>query len=164
MGAILVVDISRNKDFVNRVVALEQAVIGLKTPQPSGTSNTRAYEIVTNKVWDADFIAEPMFDGATNAFFRIVVIFKADSQAAPFASLAAIMEFDGIPYDFKNNDSIRVGSNIFGILTGANQAGVESWTVEGQVPLNTNVKLKFRVWATDKGRIVYGTGYEALLD
>lgn len=151
------------------VSRLEKDLIAMKTAQPTGTSSVRAYETLTNFVWDYDYT----FTAANYNGFAyghgFGITFTSRSQSAPFASVRLIAQVNGVRYNSlsstnrfggitnaPDNASIQVSDDIYstGNLKDYTQDNTVKWVVNTACnTAGTNIKIKVIVTATDMGKI-----------
>lgn len=151
------------------VARLEKDLIAMKTTQPTGSSSVRAYESLTNYVWDYDYTmaARDNIGFAYSHGFR--VIFTSNNQSAPFATIRVIAQVNGVKYNplsatnlnggvttGVDNSYIVISEDIFtsGNLKDSAQDNTVKWVFNTWSKLaGTNFKIKVIVTATDTGRI-----------
>lgn len=161
-----------DKLLVRRIHELETSIQDFKAPQPVGTDSVRTYTNLTNNQWDITWVATS--DGFA-AWNRWRVRFKADHQSAPFGRLRAIVEFNGVKYDFSTNSTAYLSTTRnfmsvnddylgYGLATGGKLSEFEDpqllrFEVRGSaVAVGVVVRMKFFVDATDTGRIYFDNG------
>lgn len=160
-----------------RISAIEKQITAIKTSQPVGTSNVRTYEIITNNQWDVTYTAVDDL-GVGGAAEYVLFEYYADTQLAPFVSLAVIATINGIPYNVLgipqimpspySQEYITVGEDYSGGVDGRlwidpdSGVGRVKFRLQMSTPnLGSVFKLKFICRATDRGWIRYRLGQES---
>src|SRR5690606_27497351 len=149
---------------------LEKEATNLKTSQFTGSDSIKTYVIQTTREWDWEYTTT--FGGGSQETSHIYVKFIADHQNAPLAQPIMDILID-------NNAHYRVGISEFGGVKSDNGIVTNGWvpdTYGNYSPTKQpnkrnelswynaityysngkNVKVKFKVYATDTGRIIVG--------
>lgn len=157
-----------NNSIAEKIKNIKNELVSFKTAQPIGSQSVRVSNIQTNNLWDYEWTPTQLDASATGGYeAHILVTYISSFQQAPFASIRIIAEINGLRYDpttkppFVSGSSdpgIDVYGNIFGTGLGGTVGG--SNTVQWRVDLNANslnttIKLKFLIKATDIGSIVH---------
>lgn len=156
-------------DLAKELSRLEKDLIQMKTSQPVGSNSVRAYETLTNFVWDYDYTMSSSNYNGLSYTHGFGVKFVARSQSAPFASIRLIAQVNGDRYN-----PLSAQNNNGGVTTGVDNSYITIYeditttgnlsdyaldnTVRWVVGTNcksagTNFKIKVIVTATDLGRI-----------
>lgn len=165
---------ARQGSIDTRVHNLYREATNLKTSQFTGWDSVRCYEISTTNAWDYSY--SPTWAGSqSEEIIHIFVKFIADHQQAPFAKpIMDILVNDDAHYRVGVMDSLATDTNAdYGVYTNGwvhdtygnyspvgtpNAINEKSWynAIDVFRSTATNIKVKFRVFSTDTGRLIIG--------
>lgn len=161
--------VMEKNSLAEKVDYLEKQLVGMKLAQPVGQDSVRAYETLTNFVWDYDYTyTSANYNGITYTH-GFKVIFTSRNQSAPFASVRFMAEVNGVRYNplsaqnfnggpttGTDNSFIEVNDDttFSGSLTEYALDNTVRWNFSTTAKtVGTNIKIKIIVTATDQGKI-----------
>lgn len=149
----------RNDSLEQQLHRLESDIFDFKKAQLVGSDSVRTFINQTNN--NPDFLWTSVDTGGGFYVKTIDVTFTANTQAAPFASLDALVTFDGTDYD-PSTITVGLGRNEVTIdqafagytIDEIRKDNYFKWTVRVVAQqAGTVIAIKFRVHATDRGTV-----------
>lgn len=144
-------------DLADIIRQAQKDLVDIKAKQYAGTTNIKVYENASANAWDIN-------QNVTLSGLRTLAgYFIADTQLAPFAAFRAEIQLDNVPYntitDTRLNDfDFGINKAFFTTLNPTldqvkRLAYYEMNLTNATYPVTINVKVKFRVFATDAGTV-----------
>lgn len=160
-----------DKNIAQSVSRLEKDLVQMKTSQPVGSGSVRAYETLTNNIWDSNYTFTAANYNGLAYTGGIYVKFISRTQSAPFATIRVIAEINGQKYNPLSAQNFAVTGPTAGIDNAYvtiyedifNSGSLSDYALDNTVKwqintsarsIGTVIRLKVIVTATDMGRII----------